>query len=116
MSETLPAPSSCDMMHNMQLLVCGAIFFVSSFQITAAQDQGWHFRKDDPQSKRHIIQVDARSMEPTTEAGTFLLHGMTARLYDSTGSYKEISSKEAIINEEVGTLAYGPGLKATIKL
>jgi hypothetical protein len=51
------------------------------------------------------------------ENAKFMLHNMTVRLYDATGlTYKQISSEQAIVDEKVGTITYGPDLKTIIRL
>ena len=99
-----------------QPLMFAVLLFVSSQ--TRAQDRSWHYRKDDPVTKKHIVQIDAESFQQTKDGDAkFMLRGMTARLYDAVGSsYKQISSKQAIVDEKLGTLTYGPGLKTTIVL
>jgi hypothetical protein len=85
---------------------------------TRAQDLSWHYRKDDPATKKRVVQIDAHSSEQIKDGtGKFLLRDMTARLYDASGStYKQIRSKQAIVDEKLGTLAYGSGLKTVIRL
>ena len=99
-----------------------AVFLASALilvavQMYAQQDQRWRYIKDDVKTRKHIVEIDAKSFERTDDAQTFRLHGMTARLYDAGGSaYKQIASQEAIINEKTGTLTYGPRLDSFINL
>ena len=98
------------------LLIIVALVFACSQ--TRAQDSSWHYQKDDPITKKHIVQIDAQSFQQTKQGNaTFVLREVTARLYDATGSiYKQISSKQAIVDEKLGTLTYGPALKTVVKL
>jgi hypothetical protein len=41
---------------------------------------------------------------------------VTARLYDKSGSYQQISSQEAIVDQRSGTLLYGPHLDKSLRL
>jgi hypothetical protein len=87
-----------------------------ALQLTAQQQQRWHFRKDDPTTKKHVIQIDAASFEPTASAQTIKLHDVTARIYNASGSFTQIRSENAIVNERLGTLTYGPQLRNVLKL
>lgn len=44
------------------------------------------------------------------------MHEVIVRLYDNAGSDKQISSQEAIVDQESGMLIYGPHLTATVRL
>ena len=104
-------------MKDMRPLLTATVLLVVCYQ-GRAQDLNWHYRKDNPATKKRVVEIDAHSFAQTKEGnGRFLLRDMTARLYDSSGSmYKRISSKQAIVDEKLGTLAYGPDLKTVIRL
>jgi hypothetical protein len=88
-----------------------------SFQLFAQQRQGWRYLKEDPKTKKHVVEIDAKSFDQTPDGRTQHLHDMTARLYDANGvTFKQITSKEAVMDEKSGTLAYGPDLKTIVKL
>ena len=96
------------------LLVIGALALGLE---SPAQDKGWRFEKVDPITKLPIVKIDAKSFEATGDGSTFHLHDVTARLYDSRGlPAKQITSKEAIVDEKQGTLAYGPKLQSVVKM
>ncbi len=80
------------------------------------EDSGWRYRKDDPVTKKKVVEIEAESFQQIADGQAKLLHEMTARLYNSTGSYSQISSQEAIVDEKSGTLIYGPHLSATVRL
>jgi hypothetical protein len=94
-------------------------FAVISFACSQvqAQDSSWHYRKDDPTTKKHIVRIDAQSFQQGKEGtATFMLRDVTARLYDRSGtSFKQINSKHAIVDERLGTLTYGPDLNTVIR-
>ena len=94
-----------------------ALFAIFILQMSGQPTKAWHFVKDNPKTNHHIAQIDAKAFEPTANAQTFRLHGMTARLYNAAGvTYKQITSKEAVIDEKLGTLTYGPRLNSVVKL
>lgn len=74
------------------------------------------FISSGPQAVSARRKIDASSFERMTE-GRAKLFDMTARLYNANGSsYRQIRSKEAIVDERLGTLTYGPELKTVVKL
>jgi peroxiredoxin len=81
-----------------------------------AENSGWRYQKDDPVTKKKIVEIEATSFQSIADGKAKLLHDVTARLYDNAGSYKKISSQEAIVDQESGMLIYGPHLTATIRL
>lgn len=81
-----------------------------------AEDSGWRYQKDDPITKKKIVEIEAASFQQIADGKAMLLHQVTARLYDSTGSFKQIRSQEAIVDQKLGTLIYGPSLSATVRL
>lgn len=81
-----------------------------------AENSGWRCEKDDPVTKKKIVEIEAASFQQIADGQAKLLHDLTARLYDSTGSYKQISSQEAIVDQKSGMLFYGPHLSAAVRL
>ena len=81
-----------------------------------AQNAGWHYRKDDPATKKHILQIDAASFQSIRGGKAKLLYGMSARFYKADGTYTKFISRTALVDEQRGTLSYGPGLKQVAKL
>jgi peroxiredoxin len=81
-----------------------------------AETSAWRFRKDDPLSKKKSVEIEAASFQPLANGEAKLLHQVTARLYDGTGSYQQISSQEAIVDQRSGTLLYGPHLDKSLRL
>ena len=97
------------------LLRISSLLIAISVQ-TPAQDTRWHFEKDNPKTKNHIIQIDAPKFQLTSDPHTIRLHNMSARLYDSSGSsYKQIASEEATVDQKLRTLTYGPRMQTVVK-
>jgi hypothetical protein len=110
-----PRLNLCSPDYMRMCLFISALVFIS-LQMRA-QDSSWHYRKDDPITKKRSAQIDATSFQQIRDGHAKLLHEMSARLYDATGSsYKQISSKQAIVDERLGTLTYGPSLTTVVKL
>jgi hypothetical protein len=98
----------------MRLLVFGLTLVVVPY--IRAQN-GWHFVKDDPSTKKHDLEITAESFDQTADGHMKYLHNMTARVYEFNGKASQtIHSKEAVVNFDTGTLAYGPQLKAVLSL
>lgn len=77
----------------------------------------WHFRKDDPRTKKRVLTIDARSFEVTKDPHVWRLHQMVAHVYQvGSSSFKEVRSENAIFDEKAGTLRYGPQMKDTMRL
>lgn len=66
------------------------------------ENSGWRYRKDDRMTKKKIVEIEAASFQQIADGQAKLLHDMTARLYDSTASYRQISSEEAIVDQKIG--------------
>ncbi len=95
------------------LMVCAA----ACTSLSLAAGKGWHFVKDDPGTGKHIVEIDARSFQRTSEVKAFQLQDVTVRIYNRAGtSHKEMRSKQAVIDEKLGILTYGPGLQSVLKL
>ncbi|MBV9268789.1 MAG: hypothetical protein JO061_21655 [Acidobacteriaceae bacterium] len=98
----------------MRQCVLGLTFTVLCI---GAQQKGWHYVKDDPATKKHIVDISAESFEQNANGHTKYLHKMTARIYDSSGKVaRVVKSEEAVANLESGTLRYGPDLKSVLIL
>ncbi len=66
---------------------------------------GWSYTKDDPQTNRPIVKVNARAFEGTHDPSTFELKGMSLRLYDKNGAtYTYVKSEQALFDEGSGVL------------
>ncbi len=66
---------------------------------------GWRYQKDDPQTNRPIVKVDARTFEGTHDPSTFELKGVALRLYNKSGSsYTYVKSEQALFDEGSGVL------------
>ncbi|MBV8867449.1 MAG: LPS export ABC transporter periplasmic protein LptC [Acidobacteriaceae bacterium] len=66
---------------------------------------GWRYQKDDPQSNRPVVRVDARAFEGTHDPSTFELKGMRLRLYDKKGTaYTYVKTEQALFDEGSGVL------------
>jgi hypothetical protein len=77
----------------------------------------WHFVKDDPATRKHALTIHAASFQSTSDPPVIQLHKMVARIYQADGStFKEVISADAVFNERLGTLRYGPHLSQVIKL
>ncbi len=65
----------------------------------------WSYKKDDPQTNKPIVRVDAKSFQATHDPSTFELHDLGLRLYDKdAGSYTYVKSPKALFDERSGTL------------
>jgi len=85
--------------------------------MAAAQSSGWRYQKDDPVTKKKIVEIEAASFQQIADGQAKLLHDVTVRLYDITGSsYKQIKSQEAIVDPKSDMLIYGPHLKMVARL
>jgi lipopolysaccharide export system protein LptA len=66
---------------------------------------GWEWTKDDPQTGKRIVLVDAKSFEGTKDPSTFELTGVALRLYDKTGNkYTYVKTERARFDEGSGVL------------
>ena len=104
-----------------KLSLVGAVIAATFISLGTAAQPGpakvWNYRKDDPKTHKPVLVIEAKSFVATGNQHTFRLQDMTGRLYDSSGvRYRQISSKEAVIDTQLGTLAYGQNLQSAVKL
>lgn len=76
----------------------------------AQASKGWQYRKDDPQTGKPVVRVDAKSFQATHDPSTFELRALALRIYNKTGSsYTYVNTDQAFFNEGSGILtADGP--------
>jgi lipopolysaccharide export system protein LptA len=73
--------------------------------LEALAKSGWHWQKDDPQTNRPIVTVEAKSFQGAHEPSTFQLTDVRLRLYDKdAGSYTYVRSGNALFDEASGVL------------
>ena len=73
--------------------------------LEALAKSGWHWQKDDPQTNRPIVRVEAKSFQGAHEPSTFELMDVRLRLYDKdAGSYTYVHSGHALFDEASGVL------------
>ncbi|MBV8551271.1 MAG: LPS export ABC transporter periplasmic protein LptC [Acidobacteriaceae bacterium] len=66
---------------------------------------GWRYEKDDPQTNKPIVRVDARTFQGTKDPSTFELQDLALRLYDKdASSYTYVQSARALFDEGSGQL------------
>ena len=71
----------------------------------ATSPQGWHYQKDDPQTNKPVVKVEAASAQATHDPSTFEIHGLALRLYDKdASSYTYVKSDKAFFDERSGLL------------
>lgn len=73
--------------------------------LEALAKSGWRWQKDDPQTNRPIVRVEAKSFQGAHEPSTFELTDVRLRLYDKdAGSYTYVRSGHALFDEASGVL------------
>jgi lipopolysaccharide export system protein LptA len=73
--------------------------------VEGVANSGWQWKKDDPQTNRPVVRVDADSFEGTKDPSTFALTRVRLRLYKKDGSsYTFIRADEALFDEGSGVL------------
>src|SRR4051812_1915778 len=71
----------------------------------ALASAGWRYQKDDPQSNKPMVRVDARTFEATRDPSTFELQDLALRLFNKTAdSYTYVKSAKALFDERSGSL------------
>jgi len=76
----------------------------------AEASKGWRYQKDDPQTGKPVVRVDAKSFQATHDPSTFELRALALRIYNKSGSsYTYVNTDRAFFNEGSGILtADGP--------
>src|SRR5438309_381145 len=71
----------------------------------AVAPTGWRYQKDDPQSGKPVVRVEAQSFEATHDPSTFELHELRLRLYAKSGeTYTFVKSSRASFDERSGLM------------
>lgn len=66
---------------------------------------GWRYEKDDPQTNKPIVRVDAKTFEGTNDPSTFELQDLSLRLFNKeASSYTYVQSDRALFDEGSGLL------------
>src|SRR4051794_35155219 len=66
---------------------------------------GWRYQKDDPQSGKPVVRVDAKSFQATHDPSTFELHDLSLRLYAKSGeNYTFVKTTRALFDERSGLM------------
>ena len=66
---------------------------------------GWRYEKDDPQTNKPIVRVDAKTFQGTNDPSTFELQDLALRLYNkAASSYTYVQSDKALFDEGSGLL------------
>ncbi len=100
-------------MKKTQIALLLAVFGCASW--AQSSTQGWHYIKDDPATKHHLLTVSSDRFRIGKQPHTFELEGVTVRVYTRNGAgYRVIRSDKAIVDENGHTLTYGPRLSKTI--
>ncbi len=68
-------------------------------------NNGWEYKKDDPQTNKPVVIVHAKSLEATQAPATFKLRGLELRLFHKNGeSYTYVQGDSALFDEVSGSL------------
>jgi lipopolysaccharide export system protein LptA len=71
----------------------------------AEASRGWQYRKDDPQTGKPVVRVNAKSFQATHDPSTFELQALALRIYNKAGSsYTYVKTDRALFNEGSGIL------------
>jgi lipopolysaccharide export system protein LptA len=71
----------------------------------AVAPTGWRYQKDDPQSGKPVVRVEAQSFQATHDPSTFELRDLRLRLYAKSGeSYTFVKSSKALFDERSGLM------------
>jgi lipopolysaccharide export system protein LptA len=71
----------------------------------AQAPRGWQYRKDDPQTGKPVVRVNAKSFQATHDPSTFELQALALRIYNKAGSsYTYVKTDRALFNEGSGIL------------
>ncbi len=70
-----------------------------------AQAKGWHWQKDDPDTNKPVVRVDASAFVAVQQPYTFRLQEVKLRLYDKGGStYTYVRTASGIFDQWSGVL------------
>jgi lipopolysaccharide export system protein LptA len=71
---------------------------------------GWRYEKDDPQTNKPIVRVNAKEFQGTNDPSTFELQDLSLRLFNkAASSYTYVQSDKALFDEGSGLLkSQGP--------
>ena len=71
----------------------------------ASAFQGWQYHKDNPETNKPVVWVDAQSFQATKDPSTFELHGLALKLFDKSATdYTYVTSERALFDEGTGLL------------
>lgn len=81
-----------------------------STKYTGVARSGWRYEKDDPQTNKPIVRVDAKTFQGTNDPSTFELQDLSLRLFNkAASSYTYVQSDKALFDEGSGLLkSQGP--------
>jgi lipopolysaccharide export system protein LptA len=66
---------------------------------------GWRYEKDDPQTNKPIVRVDAKTFQGTNDPSTFELQDLSLRLFNKeASSYTYVQTDRALFDEGSGLL------------
>ena len=66
---------------------------------------GWQYHKDNPDTNKPMVWVDAQSFQATHDPSTFELHGLALKLFDKDAAhYTYVKSERALFDEGSGLL------------
>jgi lipopolysaccharide export system protein LptA len=67
--------------------------------------QGWKYSKDDPQTNRPVVRLNAASFRATHDPSAFELHGLALKLFNKKdANYTYIKADKALFDERSGIL------------
>ncbi len=71
----------------------------------ASASSGWQYHKDNPETNKPMVWVDAQSFQATHDPSTFELHGLALKLFDKDAvHYTYVKSDKAQFDEGSGRL------------
>ncbi len=71
----------------------------------ASASAGWQYHKDNPETNKPMVWVDARSFQATHDPSSFELHGLALKLFDKDAAkYTYVKSDKALFDEGSGRL------------
>lgn len=71
----------------------------------------WTYCKDDPKTKRRLVEIHAKSFAKTSNPNVFRLSGVTGSIYEpGNSSYTKLNSQTVFFDERSKTLTSGRDL------